>query len=66
MIIQQLRYIESKRQLPISYLYVDTKWKPYECNKCSNDQSTRFNKIVSIITNFNLMDIYIEKNMVPT
>jgi hypothetical protein len=36
----------------------------YECNTCSNDESTRFNKGVFIIMNFNLMDIYIYKTMV--
>ncbi len=50
----------------ISYSYVETKWRPYECNTCSNDESTKFNKGVSIIMNFNWMDIYINKNMVPT
>jgi hypothetical protein len=30
-------------------LYVETKRRPYECNKCSNDESTRFDKDVSII-----------------
>jgi hypothetical protein len=62
MIIQQIRY--RIRQLPISYLYVETRWKPYECNTCSNDESTIFNKGVSIIMEFNLMDI--NKNMVLT
>ncbi len=33
---------------------------------CSNDESTKFNKGVFIIMNFNLMYIYINKNMVPT
>jgi len=37
-----------------------------ESNTCSNDESTKFNKGVSIIMNCNLMDIYINKNMVPT
>jgi hypothetical protein len=58
--------IESKRQLPISYLYVKTTWRPYECNTSSNNESIRFNEGVSIIINFNLMDIYINKSMVPT
>jgi hypothetical protein len=35
-------------------------------NTRSNDESTRFNKGVSTIMNFNLMDIYINKNMIPT
>ncbi len=52
--------------MPISYLYVDTKWKPYECNTCSNDESRIFNEVVCIIINFNLMKTYINKNMVPT
>jgi hypothetical protein len=43
------------------YLYVETRWRPYECDTCSNDESTIFNKGVSIIMNFNLMDIYIRK-----
>jgi hypothetical protein len=47
-------------------LYIKTIWRPYECNTCLNDESTRFNKSVSIIMNFNLMDIYINKSMVPT
>jgi len=38
---------------------------PYECNTCSIDESIRFNKGVSIIMNFNLMDIYIYKNHGP-
>jgi hypothetical protein len=58
--------IESKRQLPISCFYVETKWRPYECNTCLNDESTRFNECVSINIKFNLMDIYINKSMVPT
>jgi hypothetical protein len=57
--------IKSKRKLPISYLYVEIKWKPYECNTCSDNKLTRFNKGVFIIMNFNLMDVYINKNMVP-
>jgi hypothetical protein len=51
--------------LPISYLYVETRWRPYESNTCSNDESRRFNKGVSIIMNFNLMEIYINQCMVP-
>jgi len=47
--------------LPISYLYVKIRWRPYECNTCSNEESIKFNKGVSIIRNFNLMDIYIYK-----
>ncbi len=46
-----------KRQLLISYLYVETKQRPYECNTCSNDKSTTFDKVVSIIMNFNLIQI---------
>jgi hypothetical protein len=38
--------------LAISYLCVETRWKPYEYNTCSNDESTRFNKIVSIINEY--------------
>jgi hypothetical protein len=53
------------KKLFISYLYVETTRKPYECNTCSNDESTRFNEGVSIIINSNLIDIYINKNMVP-
>jgi hypothetical protein len=45
--------MESKRKLPTSYVYVEIKWKPYECNTCSNDESTRFDVNVSIIMNFN-------------
>ncbi len=52
--------------MPISYLYVENKWRPYECNTCSNDESTRFKEGVSIIINSNLMNFYINKNMVPT
>jgi hypothetical protein len=40
-------------------LYVETRWKSYQCNTCSNDKSTIFNKSVSIIMNFNSMEIYI-------
>jgi len=47
-------------------MYVEIRWKSYECNTCSNGESTKFNKGVSIIMNCNLMDIYINKNMVPT
>jgi hypothetical protein len=54
------------KKIPISYLYVEIWWRSYQCNTCSNDESIKFNKGVSIITNFNLMDIYINKNMVPT
>jgi len=54
------------KKMLISYLYVETRWKPYECNTCLNDESTRFNKSVSIVMKFNIMDIYINKNMVPT
>jgi len=38
--------------------YVDTKWKPYECNTCSNDESTIFDKVVPIIMTFNFIQIY--------
>jgi hypothetical protein len=44
--------IKSKKQLPISHLYIETKQRPYECDTCSND------KDVFIITNFNLIQIY--------
>jgi len=27
--------------MSISYLYVETKQKPHECNTCSNDESTK-------------------------
>jgi hypothetical protein len=39
---------------------------PYDCNAGPSDESTIFNKGVSIIMNFNLIDIYINKNMVHT
>ncbi len=42
----------------IPYLYVETKRRPYECNTCSNDESIRFDKIVFIIMNFKLIQIY--------
>jgi hypothetical protein len=58
--------IKLKIQLPISYLYVEIKWRPYECNTCSNDESTRFNEGVPVIITFNLMKININKSMVPT
>ncbi len=29
-------------------MYVEIWWRPYECNTCSNDESIRFNKGVSI------------------
>jgi hypothetical protein len=48
--------------LPISYLYVETKWRPYHSNTCSNDESTRFYEGVSIIININLMDVYKQKH----
>jgi hypothetical protein len=44
----------SKKNLPISYLYVETKWKPY----MFNDELTIFDKVVSIIMNFNLIQIH--------
>ncbi len=48
-----------KRQLLISCFHVETKQSPYEFTTCSNDGSTRFDKVVSIIMNFNLTQIYI-------
>jgi hypothetical protein len=45
--------MESKRKLSTSYVYVEIKQNPYECNKCSNDGSTRFDVNVSITMNFN-------------
>ncbi len=50
--------MESKKQLPTSYLYVETKGRPYECNTCSNDELIKFDVNVSIIMNFNQMDAY--------
>jgi hypothetical protein len=41
--------------MPISYLYVETKQKPHECNTCSNDESTKFYTVFPIIKNFNLI-----------
>ncbi len=41
--------IESKRQLLISHLYFETKGRPYECNRCSNDKSTRFNRFFQLL-----------------
>jgi hypothetical protein len=34
-------------------------------NEYSNNELTRFNKSVFIIMNLNLMDVYMNKNMVP-
>jgi hypothetical protein len=51
------KYIIKKKFL-ISYLYVETKWKSYECNTCSNYELAIFNEGVSITINFNLI-IYI-------
>jgi hypothetical protein len=46
--------MESKRQLFILYLYVETKQKLFECNTCSNDDFTKFDvNIFIIIMNFN-------------
>jgi hypothetical protein len=47
-----------QKTLPILYLYIETKRKPYECNTCSNVESTRFDKVVPIIMNFNFIQIY--------
>jgi hypothetical protein len=51
--------IHNNKKFLILYLYVEIRWKPYQCNTCSNDESSRFNKSVSIIMNFNSMEIYI-------
>ncbi len=51
--------IHNNKKLLILYLYVEIRGKPYQCNTCSNDESSRFNKSVSIIMNFNSMEIYI-------
>ncbi len=37
------------KKLPISYSYVTTKQRSYECNTCLNDESTKFDTNVSII-----------------
>lgn len=41
------------KELPISYLYVKSRWRSYECNTCSNVEWIRFDVNVSIITNLN-------------
>jgi hypothetical protein len=46
----------------IPYLYVETKQNPYECNTCSNDESIKFDKIVFIIMNSNLIQYISNKN----
>ncbi len=58
MIIQQIRYKLKKIGAYFINLYVETKWRPYECNTFSNDESTRFDKDVSIIMKLNLIQIY--------
>jgi hypothetical protein len=42
-----IKYIIKK--WPISYSYVKTKQRSYECNTCLNDESTKFDTNVSII-----------------
>jgi hypothetical protein len=58
MIIQQIRYKIKKIGAYFINLYVETKWRPHECNTCSNYELTRFDKDVSIIMNLSLIQIY--------
>ncbi len=49
--LSDTKNIELKKQLPNSYLHVETRWRFYKCYTCSNDELIRFNLNVSIIMN---------------